>query len=49
MKKKAEKPQAKEVSLKEDRVAAACQGKKLGCYAGSTCNSVKKEVEKEKN
>jgi len=35
-------PQSKEVEVKEDSTSAGCQGKKIGCYAGSSCGSVEK-------
>ena len=33
-------PEITEVELKEDSTSANCQGKKIGCYAGSSCGSV---------
>ncbi len=34
-------PKIKEVVLKEDSTSSDCQGKRIGCYAGSSCGSVK--------
>ena len=36
-------PQSKEVEVKQDSTAMACQGKAIGCYAGSSCGSVAKD------
>lgn len=33
-------PEVKEVALKEDSTSGDCKGKKIGCYAGSSCGSV---------
>ncbi|MEK7200945.1 MAG: hypothetical protein AAB672_02345 [Patescibacteria group bacterium] len=43
MKKKGEKwvqPQVSEVEVKEDSTSMSCEGKRIGCYAGSSCGSV---------
>jgi len=34
-------PKTQEVELKEDGTSNSCQGKAVGCYAGSSCGSVK--------
>lgn len=39
-------PQAKAVKLQEDSTSADCQGKRVGCYAGSSCGSIRKEEPK---
>lgn len=36
-------PEVKEVILEEDSTSGDCQGKKIGCYAGSSCGSIKKD------
>lgn len=47
MKKQWQSPRVREVEVKEDSTAGDCQGKKIGCYAGSSCSSIKiKEEEK---
>lgn len=33
-------PSVEEVKVKEDSASAGCQGKRLGCYAGSSCGSI---------
>lgn len=38
-------PEVKEVRLEEDSTSADCAGKSIGCYAGSSCGSVKKITE----
>ncbi|MBI5076961.1 hypothetical protein HZB94_01080 [Candidatus Falkowbacteria bacterium] len=40
--KKWHKPQSKEVEVTEDSTSMDCQGKRVGCYAGSSCGSVEK-------
>jgi len=44
--KKWHKPESKEVVVKEDSTATSCQGKAVGCYAGSSCGSVEKDQPK---
>jgi len=41
--KKWKKPLAEEVAVTEDSTTVSCKGKRIGCYAGSSCGSVKKE------
>jgi len=41
MKKRWKDPKVKEVIAKEDSTSGDCQGKRIGCYAGSSCGSVK--------
>ena len=36
-------PETEKVPVREDSTSANCQGKALGCYAGSSCSSIKKE------
>ncbi len=43
MVKKWKTPKVKEVKIKEDSTSGNCQGKAVGCYAGSSCGSVKKK------
>lgn len=45
MSKKWNAPSVQEVEVKEDSTSAGCQGKRIGCYAGSSCGSVKNEDE----
>ena len=45
-KKKWTSPKVQEVQVKEDSTSIGCQGKKIGCYAGSSCGSVKREETK---
>ncbi len=40
MKKQWQPPKIKEVRVKEDATSMQCGGKKIGCYAGSSCGSV---------
>jgi len=40
MTKKWKKPEAKKVDVKEDSTSSGCEGKRIGCYAGSSCGSV---------
>lgn len=42
MKKKWVPPKVKEVPVVEDSTSTGCQGKRIGCYAGSSCGSVEK-------
>ncbi len=37
-----ETPKVEEVAATDDSASAACQGKRIGCYAGSSCGSVTK-------
>ncbi|MDP2924704.1 MAG: hypothetical protein Q8O30_13485 [Candidatus Omnitrophota bacterium] len=41
MSKKWKTPKIKEVAVKEDSTSGDCQGKMIGCHAGSSCGSVK--------
>jgi len=43
MEKSWDKPEVEEVEIKEDSTSTDCQGKRIGCYAGSSCAQVKKE------
>ncbi len=49
MSKKWKVPKTKEVKIKEDSTAVNCQGKAIGCYAGSSCGSMKKIKSSKKN
>jgi len=49
MSKKWKTPETKEVEVKEDSTSMGCQGKRIGCYAGSSCSSVKKKKAEEQD
>ena len=40
VKKEWKPPEVQEVKIQEDSTSMDCQGKRIGCYAGSSCGSV---------
>lgn len=47
--KKWEKPSVEEIIVKEDSTSMDCQGKRIGCYAGSSCGSIESSKNLEKD
>jgi hypothetical protein len=38
-------PEIQEVKVQEDSTTMACEGKRVGCYAGSSCGSIEIQPE----